>query len=476
MTHSDSRFTRCASLSAQLADYATGFALDAVPREVRVRAAHLMLDALGIALASTQWDFSRTTLAGLRELAGPGGDVPVIGFAQNLPMRDAVIMNALLIHGLDYDDTHPSGVIHATTSILPASLGLATRLNASGRDLLAAYLLGMETATRLGAAAKSGFHQVGFHPTGLIGTFGCTFAAARLLGLDSAATINAQGIALSVASGSLECLEDGSWTKRLHPGWAGASGITAATMARHGFVGPRAAYEGRFGLYASHLGPLLDKCDLGMITAGLGSDWETLNVAIKPVPACHFTHAFADAAGILSGEWGGADIKRIIAKVPPGAMKAVCEPMEKKLHPSNAYEAQFSVPYSVATGLRFGRFTLDALDAAAWQDPLTLAIAAKVECVPDPEADFPRYYGGEVIVELQDGRTLRHAEPVNRGAPGRPIGNQDIVAKFYENATRAVDRAHADNVLNAVLGIEDASAAELSRLLGVKARMENQSS
>ena len=454
-------------ISAELAAFATGFTLDAVPAEVRERATHLMLDALGIGLASTQWDFARTTLAGLRELAGPGGDVPVIGHGQMLPLRDAVVMNALLIHGLDYDDTHPAGVIHATTSVLPAVLGLGTRLGSSGRDLLAAYVLGMEAATRIGAAAKSGFHQIGFHPTGLVGTFGCTLAAGRLLQLGQRQLVDAQGIALSVASGSLECLEDGAWTKRLHPGWGAASGITAATLGKHGFVGPGAAYEGRFGLYASHLGPeLLAKADLSMVTAGLGEVWEVMNVAVKPVPACHFTHAFADAASILSKDWNGAPIRRIVARVPTGAMKAVCEPIDKKLRPANAYDAQFSVPYSVATGLRFGRFTLDALDPAAYQDPETLRIAALVECQSDPDADFPRYFGGEVIVELVDGRTLRHHEPINRGAAGRPISNADIVAKYHDNAARAVDRAHADHLLHAVLGIEQGEAAALAQVLG----------
>jgi len=120
--------------------------------------------------------------------------------------------------------------------------------------LLAAYVAAMEVATRLGSVAKGGFHQVGFHPTGLIGAFGCALAAAKLLGLDPQRATMAQGIVLSMASGSLEFLEDGAWTKRMHPGWAGVAGITAATLAKHGFVGPRGAYDGRFGLYASHLG------------------------------------------------------------------------------------------------------------------------------------------------------------------------------------------------------------------------------
>lgn len=454
-------------LSRQLAEFAAGFSLSQVPAEVQERAKHLMLDALGIGLACTQWDFADTTLAGLRELAGPGGDVPVIGCAQNLPLRDAVVMNALLIHGLDYDDTHPAGVIHATTSVLPAVLGLGCRQGSSGTELLQAYVLGMETATRIGAAAKSGFHQVGFHPTGLVGTFGCTLAAARLLGLNVAQMVDAQGIALSLASGSLECLEDGAWTKRLHPGWGAASGITAATLGRHGFVGPGAAYEGRFGLYASHLGPeLLAKADLAMVSADLGRVWEVMQVAIKPVPACHFTHAFADAASLLSQQWDGSPIRRIVARVPTGAMKAVCEPVDKKLRPANAYDAQFSVPYSVATGLRFGRFTLDALEPAAYQDADTLALAALVECQSDSTADFPRYFGGEVILELADGRTLRHHEPINRGAAGRPISNADIVAKFHDNAGRAVSRQRAEQLLDLVLNVEQTSAAELARCLG----------
>lgn len=460
-------------ISSRLGAFAADFRLERVPEEVRTRAKHLILDALGIAIACTQWDFARVTLAGLRELAGPGGDVPVIGHGESLPLRDAVAMNALLVHGLDYDDTHPAGVIHATTSILPAALGFATRLGSSGRDLLTAYILGMEATTRLGAAAKGGFHQVGFHPTGLIGTFGCTLAASRLLALDAETTVQAQGIALSLASGSLEFLNDGAWTKRLHPGWAGAAGITAATLAKNGFVGTRAAYEGRFGLYNSHLGALAEQCDLGLITSGLGETWETTNVAIKPVPACHFTHACADAASILHGDWKGATVKRIVARVPAGVMKTVCEPIENKRRPANAYEAQFSIPYSVATGLRFGRFTLDALEPAAFQDPQTLALAALVECEADPKAEFPRYFGGEVIVELADGRILKHSEPINRGAATRPISNADIVAKFHDNAARAVDRAQADRILEAVLSLEQGSARELAQLLGTPARLEN---
>ena len=105
------------------------------------------------------------------------------------------------------------------------------------------YILGMEVATRLGMVAKGGLNQVGFHPTGVVGTFSSTLIACRLMNLTSEQLMMAQGIALSLASGSLEFLQDGAWTKRMHPGWAAASGITAATLARHVFKGPFAPYE-----------------------------------------------------------------------------------------------------------------------------------------------------------------------------------------------------------------------------------------
>ena len=458
-------------ISHILAQYGSKFRLQEVPAPVRQRARHLMLDSLGIGLASTQYDFSRRTLAAYQALSQGGtAGVPVIGYGVDLPVRDAVTVNALMIHGLDYDDTHPRGVIHATTSVLPSSLGLATHLGLDGSAVLAAYILGIETAIRLGAVAQGGFHQVGFHPTGLIGSFGCTLAAAHLMQLPEAQWVHAQGITLSLSAGSLEFLQDGAWTKRLHPGLAAANGITATHLAAQGFQGPLAAYEGRFGLYRSHLGPLAEQCDMDAATAGLGQVWETLNIAVKPIPACHFTHACADAASVLHTQIQGASIRRIVARVPTGTMKTVCEPIENKRRPANAYEAQFSIPYSVATGLRFGRFSLDALEPSAYEDPQTLALVAQVVCEADDTAEFPRYFGGDVIVELEDGRTLRHHEPINRGAEGRPISDADIIQKFHDNAARAVSRTQADAILNTVLDIEHHTASQLSRLLGQAAQ------
>lgn len=444
------------TIAATLAAFAGKLHFDAIPAAVLERAKYLILDAVGIAHASTRHPFAQRSLAAASELSAGAGDMPVIAMSTRLQLRDAMLLNGILIHGLDYDDTHVQGVIHATASCFPCALGVAAHAGRNGKMLLAAYVAGVEAGARLGSVAKGGFHQVGFHPTGLVGAFAATLVAGRLLGLDAQQLAMAQGIALSVGSGSLEFLNDGAWTKRMHPGWAGVAGLTAATLARHGFVGPREAYEGRFGLYASHLGQYAKDMDLSLSTAGLGETWELANVAVKPIPACHFTHACADAAAILRERHGlkVSDIRSVRVLVPKEVVKTVCEPVATKKRPQNSYDAQFSVPYLVATALLRGSFGLAHLEDAALADAEVLALAQRVEYEVDPASPFPKYFSGEVVVTTNDGRELRQREEINRGAADRPISNEDIVKKFMDNAGLALSASRAAQIRDLVLDMD----------------------
>ncbi len=442
-------------ISDTLAHFVATLDMRQIPPAVLDRARHLILDAVGIAHASTHYDFAHRSLSAMTELSAGAGDTPVIGLAAKLSLRDAMLMNGILIHGLDYDDTHAAGVIHATASTFPCALGAAARAGLDGDALLCAYVAGMEVGTRLASVARGGFHQVGFHPTGMIGTFACALVAGRLFGLNAQQLSMAQGIALSMASGSMEFLQDGAWTKRMHPGWAAVAGFTAATMARHGFKGPYLPYEGRFGVFNSYLGPLAKDGDLSLATAGLGEVWELAKVTVKPMPACHFTHACADAAAILRERHGlrVADIASVRALVPQEVVKTVCEPVANKKRPQNSYDAQFSIPYAVATGLARGRFGLAELDEAALREEAVLALAQKVEYAIDPDSPFPTYYSGEVIVTLNDGSELRHREHINRGAADRPISNADVQRKALENLQLVAAPARAAQVRDLVLAI-----------------------
>lgn len=462
------------TISQQLAAFVHGLRSEDIPEAVLERARYLILDSVGIAWASTHFDFAHRSLSAMTELSAGTGDTPVIGLQHRLQARDAMLMNGLLVHGLDFDDTHTAGVIHPTSSCFPAALGVANQAGLNGRELLTAYVAGMEAGTRLGAVAKGGFHQVGFHPTGLVGAFACSLVAGRLLSLTPEHLSMAQGIALSLASGSLEFLQDGAWTKRMHPGWAAVSGLTAATMARHGFVGPREPYEGRFGLFNSYLGPVhMAQADLSLATAGLGSTWELSEVSVKPIPACHFTHACADAAALLRERHSlkPQDIASVRALVPTEVVKTVCEPVATKQRPQNSYDAQFSIPYTVATALTHGSFGLQHLEATALRDAEVIALAHKVHYEVDPDSPFPKYYSGEVIVTTNDGRELRHREHINRGASDRPLSGADIEQKFLRNMSLVTSDARAQQVLDSVLTLHEApSARALAELLSASGR------
>ena len=450
-----------------LAEFVCELKHDDIPKTVRTRALHHMLDAAGIALASTRYEFAHKTLAGLQAVGGQGS-VPVLGMPATLPLRDAAIMNGFLCHGLDYDDTHVAAIVHPTASVFPAVLSAAAHVGATGEELVTAFVAGVETAARVGMVAKSQFHQVGFHPTGMVGIFGCVLAVGKLMGLNKKQLMSAQGIAVSMASGSMEFLEDGAWNKRIHPGLAAGSAITAAAIAKEGFQGITDPYTGRFGLYNAYLGcgPRTNDIDLSLATAGLGETWELLATAIKPFPTCHFSHGAIDAALALRDDVGDpAEIKSIIARLPEGVHKTICEPEANKKRPQNDYDAKFSTHFLVAASLIRGRLTLDELEPDVLRDPDILALADKLGYENDPDSPFPNAYSGELIITMNDGRELRHREHINRGAADRPLSNEEIIAKFDDNAIMAVNTQTAAKQRAALLTLDSAdvdAAATLS--------------
>src|SRR6185312_1743800 len=197
----------------------------------------------------------------------------------------------------------------------------------------------------------------GFHPTSVCGAFGAAAAASRLLGLDRDRATNALGIVGSFAGGLFEYLSDGSATKPMHAGWAAQAGIYAAQLSAAGGSGPATVIEGRFGVLFSHTG---DTSQAAAICAGLGDRWEAEEISIKPFPACHFAHASTWAAGELAEEEGLTtdEIAEIVVRIPPPGAPLVLEPAASKATPQTAYDAKFSLPFTVAHRLVRGDLDL----------------------------------------------------------------------------------------------------------------------
>lgn len=447
-----------------LAKLAARVRLVDVPAAVVERAKLHILDAIGLGFASHAYDYSKSAIAGI-EAIGAEGRCTVLGRARGYDVRDAALLNGVLVHGLDFDDTHLASIIHPTTTALPAALAMGEVVDASGEDLLAAFLVGAEAGIRIGAAVDGGLHHVGYHATGVVSHFASAITAGRLLGLGEEQIVAAQGVAGSTASGIQVFLEEGAWTKRFHPGWGAVAGITAARLAQHGFKGPSRPYEGRFGLFETHLQQAAGHVKAQALTEGLGEVWRFGETALKPYPVCHFIHGCADASIELRQEIAGAQIASVRAFLPQPTLHIVAEPAEQKERPTTDYEGKFSAQFVVASCLLKGRFGMADLLPEALADPAVRALALKVKCEADTDTAFPTYFSGGVEVVLADGRTLRRHVRINSGAGERAMTEAQVVAKFMGSATMTLPAARAERVCAAVLNLERSSAREFAAAL-----------
>ena len=443
------------SLAETLARFCVACDCDAIPRAIRSKAKLHLLDSVGVALAAASFDFAQRAYAGLHGFGG--GDYAAIGMPQPLSLRDAVLLNGMLVHGIELDDTSILGRIHPSAFCVPAALGTAAFTHASGRELLAAYILGMECAIRIGAAAKGGFSPAGFNATGVVGGFGAALTAGKLLGLDADGLASAQGIVYSTAAGNREFVAADAWTKRMDPGWAAAAGITAAMLAREGYVGPRSAYEGRYGLYRVYLDHEVTAQDLAFVTEGLGEQWHFGSTSLKALPSCYFNHPLINAAIAIANRYdlAPAAVRSVYVYLPRAAIDTVCEPKASKYAPSDIATALFSAYYSVASALTRRKHTLDELTPDALADPVVQALARKVSYAIDAESSFPRHYSGAVEVVTMDGHTYSDREDVNKGSPERPLSEEEVAAKYLANAQRTLPRPRAEALMRSLLRIED---------------------
>jgi 2-methylcitrate dehydratase PrpD len=439
------------TLARRLAEFTASLRFEDIPPAVVASVRLRTLDIVGIALAATTGETASSVLGAL-DGWGASGDCTVIGAKQTAPVPLAILANGALAHSLDFDDTHATSITHASAVVVPVALALGEAGAADGRAVITAAVAGYESITRLGMAAPGAFHAHGWHATAVCGPFAAALVAGRLERLDVERLTAALGIAGSFASGVLEHLEDGSWVKRVHPGWAGHAGAVASALARGGFTGPATILDGRFGFYTTFLGVTPDASPF----ATLGTEWETLAIGFKPYPCCHYNHAYLDCVLELRREHGLAPdaIAAVECLVPAGQVPIVCEPRAAKLRPRTAYDAQFSLPYSVASALLDGRVGLDTYTRERLSDARRLALAERVTHVVDPDSPFPRGFPGWVRVRLTDGRTLEARAPDGRGSVSRPLPAEAIVEKFRDNASRALAPARVREIEHAILALD----------------------
>jgi 2-methylcitrate dehydratase PrpD len=400
-----------------------------LPSAMWTKCEDLAVDVVGLCLTARRLDYVESTLAACDD----DGPCTAIGHARTLSAAGAALVNGTAAHGEDFDDTFEGGPVHAGAVIVPAVLAACERHRPEGAPVLTGIAVGIETMCRLGLVTPKLVHKAGFHPTAVFGAMAAAAGVAAALDLDRRGIVNALGIAGSMAAGIIEYLAEGAWTKRMHAGWAAQSGLRAALMAKHGFIGPRTVFEGTHGFF--HGFAHTAKGNYEALVADFGEQWVSAALAFKPYPCGTMTHPYIDCARRLSARGIDPDaIRELVCEVGEGTVHRLWEPLADKQRPANGYGGKFSTPYCIAAAFVRGNVGLGDFTDAAVKDPAVRAVAAKVRYVIDPDNPYPNNFTGHIRAVMRDGSVIEERQPHMRGGAHEPLTREDIEDKFALNA------------------------------------------
>ena len=404
-------------------------ALDAarLPNAVERKCEDLLVDVVGLAVTARNEDYVKAALAACDD----DGPCTAIGHTRTLSAAGAALVNGTAIHGEDFDDTFEGGPIHAGAVIVPAVLAACERHNLDGRAALLGIAVGVETMCRLSTVAPTLTHKAGFHPTAVFGAVGAAAGVGAALKLSPKQMVDALGTAASMASGIIEYLAEGAWTKRLHAGWAAQSGLRAALLGRSGFSGPRTVFEGVHGFF--HGFAHTTKGDYAALIGDFGARWVTETLAFKPYPCGTMTHPYIDCARRLGQRIKADTVLEMECDVGEGTVHRLWEPLAVKQKPANGYAGKFSTPYCIAAGFVRGNVGLGDFTDAAVRDPAILALAGKVRYRIDPQNPYPKNFTGHIRATLRDGTVAEERQPYMRGGAHEPLTRADVEEKFLLN-------------------------------------------
>jgi len=449
------------SVSEQLAAAFCGM-YDGLPAAVTGTCDAVLMDVVGLCVAARKSDYVQAALRATSE----SGCCTLIGHAGGFNVATAAMCNGTAAHGEDYDDTFEGGPVHAGAVIIPAVLATAEQHGLAGSDVARGVAVGCEVMCRLCLVAPKRVHKAGFHPTAVFGALGAAAGVSSALRFDRLRWFNALGIAGSMASGIIEYLAEGAWTKRMHPGWAAQAGYRAARMAQAGFTGPRTVFDGEHGFF--HAFANSDGCDFDSMLDGAGKEWLAVDIAFKPYACGTMAHPYIDCARkLLSDGVKPADVVSIECKTAEGIVHRLWEPLAAKQNPPNGYAAKFSIPYAIAVGMLRGDAGLGDYEEAVVQDSAVRALASKVRYIIDPDNPYPRQFTGHLRVTLKSGEVREASQGHFRGGREEPMSSEALEAKFMANcAYGGWTRDRAASALAVLRGLRAAPKVELTALRG----------
>jgi len=400
-----------------------------IPSDVQEVLSFLVKDISGVIVAARNEDYIQS----LVKTYSNTGNTIALGHKNIFDVFSSSIICGTAAHGEDFADTFEGNPMHVGATMVSVFLSAGQFFKLNGEQILRGIAIGAELICRMALVSPTAMHKQGFHPTAICSVFGAAAGLGVVLGLNSKQLSSALGVAGSMASGIIEYLAEGTWTKRIHPGWAASSGIHAALLGRSDFLGPRTVFEGTHGFFKAFTIKEIEK-DFSHLTKDLGTRWECKNLAFKPYACGTMAQPFVDCAMQLRDKVNDlSKIKSIKAKVGEGTVHRLWEPRKEKNNPSTPYSAKFSVPYCVAVTLSKGGAGLEEFNETNIADQSILKIANLIEYEIDPNDEYPKNYTGTLILETTDGNIIEAKQPCFRGGKKQPLTKKDFDTKFEKN-------------------------------------------
>ena len=442
------------AITQSLAKFSADLTYEDLPPEVVDWAKYLCLDFAGVTLNGSTTPSAKSVVRAIEGIQRPGQSV-IIGTPSRALPEYAAMANGTAFHSIELDDVNNESSLHPGVVAYPTALAMADLVPVDGKKFIASVVAGYDIMVRLGRALKPVEHYGrGFHATGTCGAFGAAATAGQLLGLESESLTHALGIAGSQASGSMEFLAQGAWTKRLHPGWAAHSGIWAALLARNEFVGPTTIIEGRDGFLRAYSGDP----DPDSVLRELGDEFLITRTSIKPHSCCRYKQGPIDCLLDLRSRHNLTpnEVEEVQIGLLSAGYSTIAAPEADKLNPQSTVDMQFSMPFGAAVALLYGRASLAEYAPAVPQRPEVKEMMSRVRCVIDPDldAEFPSRWPAWAEVRTRDGRALRSQITYPKGDPENALSWQEMKEKFSGLSAGVISEERQAEVIASVESLE----------------------
>lgn len=439
------------NISQILTEHLVKVQYEDLPDHVTEVSKKCILDTIGVILASNTLGEGCQAFVNVSLAEGGNEQSTILGFGRKVPASAAAFVNGAMAHSMDFGESHDSAFVHASSPTVPAALAIAEALgHVSGKELITAVTLGNDLVCRLGLSMTENLLEYGWYIPPILGAFGATAAAGKLLNLTKEQMLDAFSLTLCQATCSAEITQNPQTLIRsVRDAFAAKAGVTSALLAKEGVKGFEQPFDGKKGFFYAFA---RNNHDQELLLKDLGNRFEGAYVSFKPWPSCRGTHPYIECLFKLVKEHQIEvdEIVEIKAVVSAMNQMLICEPIEGKLQPKSAINAKFSLPFVLATALIHGKVTLEHFSPQAIQDPSVLEMAQKFKYEVNAKLTMKETLQGYLEIETKDSKVYSAKVEVPYGNPDHPMSDEEMIRKFTDCSQYSMKKIREQDLNNVI--------------------------